>query len=54
LPMNEIDKDLVRKELDERFMQEVLNFPASLLAPGGPIELLRMKLSLEPSIRGAK
>ena len=54
LPIHEIDKDPTRKELDERFCREVLNLPESIMAPGGPLELLRMKLAAEPSIRGNK
>jgi hypothetical protein len=54
LPLHEIDKDAVRKELDEKFAQEVLGLPASMLAPGAPLELLRMKLAREPSVRGHK
>jgi hypothetical protein len=53
-PIHEIDKDPIRKELDERFCREVLNLPESIMAPGGSLELLRMKLAREPSIRGSK
>jgi hypothetical protein len=54
VPIHEIDKDPVRKELDERFAREVLGLPESVLAPGGALDVLRMKLALEPSIRGNK
>ena len=54
LPLHEIDKDPVRKKLDEDLAQKVLGLTAPILAPGGLLELLRMKLSQEPSIRGAK
>lgn len=54
LPLHQIDKDTVRHELGERFGHEVLGLPGSLFAPGGPLELLRMKLAQEPSIRGNK
>jgi len=54
LPIHEIDKDATRKELDERFGREVLGIPESILAPGGALEVLRMKLAQEPSIRGNK
>jgi hypothetical protein len=50
--VDELDADPVRRELDERFAREVLGLPASIYAPGGPLELLRMKLAREPSIRG--
>jgi integrase len=53
-PIHEIDKDATRKELDERFGREVLGLPESILAPGGALEVLRMKLAQEPSIRGNK
>ena len=54
LPIHEIDKDATRKELDERFGREVLELPESMLQPGGALEILRMKLAAEPSIRGNK
>jgi hypothetical protein len=54
LPIHEIDKDPVRKELDERFAREVLGIPEPILASGGALEVLRMKLALEPSIRSNK
>lgn len=54
LPLHDIDKDPIRKELDEKFARNVLGLPESILASGGPLELLRMKLSREPSIRGQK
>ena len=54
LPIHEIDKDPTRKELDERFAREVLGLSELITQPGGPFELLRMKLAQEPSIRGNK
>jgi hypothetical protein len=54
LPIHEIDKDPIRKELDERFAREVLGLPASTLQSGGALDVLRMKLAQEPSIRGNK
>ena len=51
LPLNEIDKDAARRELDERVMRKVLGLSDSVFAP---LELLRMKLASEPSIRGHK
>lgn len=54
LPMHQIEQDAVRKELDEKFAQNVLGLAAPIIAPGGPLEILRMKLSREPSIRGQK
>ena len=54
LPLHEIDSDPIRKELDEAFARNVLGLPESIFRSGGPLELLRMKLSQEPSIRGGK
>jgi hypothetical protein len=54
LPLHELDKDPVRQKLDERFALEVLGLPASVVEPGGPLELLRMKLAQEPSVHGGK
>jgi hypothetical protein len=53
-PIHEIDKDLVRIELDEQFARNVLGLTDPILVQGGPLNLLRMKLSREPSIRGSK
>jgi surface antigen len=54
LPMHEIDRDPIRKELDEKFARNVLGLTEPILTPGGPLEVLRMKLSREPSVRGQK
>jgi hypothetical protein len=54
LPLHEIEHDPVSEELDERFVQSVLNLPESMFKPDGPFELLRMKMTREPSIRGAR
>ena len=54
LPFHQIDTDPVRQELDEKFARNVLGLPEAALAPGGPFELLRLKLAREPSIRGHK
>lgn len=54
LPIHEIGKDPVRNELDARFGREVLGLPESMLQPGGALDVLRMKLAQEPSIRGNK
>jgi hypothetical protein len=53
-PVNEIDRDPVRQELDTRIAAEVLGFPPELVTPHGPLSLLRQKLALEPSIAGGK
>jgi hypothetical protein len=37
LPINEINEDPVRKNLDERFAIEVLGLPASWTQPEGPL-----------------
>ena len=54
LPLHEIDKDRAREELDQKFALNVLGLSNKVAASGGPLELLRLKLSREPSIRGAK
>jgi hypothetical protein len=54
LPLNEIDKDPNRRELDERFMKEVLDMPEYFVSDDGPLGILRAKLAREPSIRGHK
>jgi hypothetical protein len=53
-PVNEIAQDAVRAEIDTRLATEVLGFPPELVAPDGPLALLRQKLALEPSITGGK
>ena len=54
LPLHELDIDENRKTLDRRFYSEVLGLPDSILADGGPLDILRQKLCREPSIRGSK
>ena len=53
-PLHELDIDENRKKLDRRFYGEVLGLPEAILADGGPLDILRKKLSREPSIRGSK
>ncbi len=53
-PLHELDIDENRKTLDRRFYGEVLGLPDAMLADGGPLDILRQKLSREPSIRGSK
>lgn len=53
-PVNEIVQDTVRAEIDTRLATEVLGFTPELVAPDGPLALLRQKLALEPSITGSK
>jgi len=53
-PVHELDIDENRKTLDHRFYDEVLGLPDSILADGGPLDILRQKLCREPSIRGSK
>jgi hypothetical protein len=54
LPFHELDKDPIRRKLDERFATAVLGSSATAVHPGGPLDLVRMKLAQEPSIRGGK
>jgi len=51
-PVNEIEQDAVRHDLDRRFTSTVLG----ATGPGvdDALETLRMKLSREPSVRGRK
>lgn len=53
-PLHELDIDENRKKLDRLFYGEVLGLPDAILADGGPLDILRQKLSREPSIRGSK
>jgi len=52
LTVDELGKDSARAELDAEFATKVLGMNPSVVAPGGPLELLRMKLGQEPSITG--
>lgn len=54
LPVNQIDEDPVRAELDRLLLTEVLGLPAELCAKDGPMDLLRRKMAAEPSIHGGK
>jgi hypothetical protein len=54
LPVHELDKDPTRQKLDTRLALEVLGLPVSFVQTGGPLDLTRMKLAQEPSIRGGK
>ena len=54
LPLHEIDKDPIRRELDEQFAKKILGLGKSVYSQDGPLGILRKKLSLEPSIRGTK
>lgn len=53
-PVNEIDLDDARADLDRAFLGDILGLPEKLFAAGGSLELLRRKLSVEPSVSGAK
>jgi len=50
----EIDEDAIRRTLDEMFARDVLGLDESILQSDGPLEILRMKLPRESSIRGHK
>ena len=54
LPFDQIDEDPARAELDRRLLVDVLGLPESLVAPDGPVDLLRRKLAREPQIHGGK
>ena len=49
-----IDEDTARAELDRRLLVNVLGLDEALLADGGPIHRLRLKLASEPQIHGNK
>jgi hypothetical protein len=51
-PIHEMELDKNRQDLDRRFAKEVLGVEPSLLAKDGAFDLLRMKLTKEPSIVG--
>jgi hypothetical protein len=53
-PLNEIDRDLVRLELDYEFAQNVLKIPKSICAVDGPLQLLREKQHKNPPSEAAK
>jgi hypothetical protein len=53
-PVNEIAQDAIRAGIDSRLATEVLGLAPELVAPDGPLALLRQKLALEPSITGSK
>jgi hypothetical protein len=53
-PIHELDVDPIRAELDTRFARDVLDLPTEVYATSGHLNLLRMKLAREPSVRGHK
>lgn len=54
LPLDQIDEDPVRAELDHRLLVDVLGIPAEFTEPDGSMDLLRRKLAGEPQIHGGK
>lgn len=54
LPFNEIDQDTARAELDRAFLRDILGLPDELFVIDGPLDLVRRKLSAEPSVNGGK
>ena len=54
LPFDQIDEDPARAKLDRAILIDVLGLPESLVAPDGPIDLIRRKLAREPQIHGGK
>ena len=54
LPLNEIEWDVTRKILDDKFLREVIGLEGELMEESGAVDLLRMKMGREPSIRGTK
>ena len=53
-PVNEIEHDSVRREIDDRIATEVLGLKPEFASPDGPLALLRRKIAMEPSITGGK
>lgn len=54
LPFNEIVADKARAELDRAFLGGILGLPDELFGQDGPLDLMRRKLGVEPSIHGRK
>ena len=54
LPFDQVDEDGARGVIDRLLLEDVLGFPKTLCAIGGPMERLRTKLAREPQIRGGK
>jgi hypothetical protein len=52
--VNELDRDPTREIIDREFLSGVLGISPSIVATGGPLDLLRRKMAREPSIRGSK
>ncbi len=53
-PAHEITVDNARVDLDREFLGDILGLDKELFADNGPLDLLRRKLSAEPSIHGGK
>jgi hypothetical protein len=53
-PVNEAMRDPLRIKIDRRFTTEVLGLDPGLAEPDGPLDKLREKLALEPSVAGGK
>lgn len=54
LSFHELGHDPVRRKLDERFAVEVLGLPSAVVKSGCALDLVRIKLVQEPSVRGGK
>lgn len=54
LPLDQIDEDAARAELDRRLLVNVLGLSEALVGDGGPVHRLRLKLASEPQIHGNK
>jgi hypothetical protein len=52
LTFHHIRNDSDRKQLDDEFATKVLGLPKAICDVDGPLDFLRTKLSLEPSITG--
>ena len=54
LPLNQIDEDVCRHELDRRLLIDILGCPPEICDEGGPIDIIRRKIAAEPQIHGGK
>lgn len=54
LPVHQLANDPVREELDRLFLGDILGWPQEWFDTHAPLDLVRRKLSAEPSVHGHK
>ena len=54
LPLHQLAIDKNRKYLDRRMLVDCLGIPMDIAKTNGPLDIVRAKLSQEPSVRGQK